>query len=110
MGDIKVTLVGDINVTLVGDISVTLVGDINVTLMGDFMVTYSNDCTCEAPGPLVIIFHLWPPSGLGQRKCIQMSVHFPRWPPCPYWASVSLVYMITLGPQGSDTGPSWSSC
>lgn len=29
---------------------------------------------------------------------------------CPYWAPVSLVHIIGLVSEGSDTGPLWYSC
>ena len=77
-----------------------------------FKVTRSNDFTCEALGHLwsYFIFSLL---GWGERKFIHLVlVCLPRWPPCPYWASLSLVHksLITQVPQESNTGPSWSSC
>ena len=72
-------------------ISVTQVGDFRPLFQGHNQMT----SPVNPPGQLwsYLISSLL---GLGERKCIQIvSVRLPRWQPCPYWAFVSLVHMIT---------------
>ena len=82
--------------------------------MGDFRPLFFK-VIIQMTSPVKSFGHLWTYIifsllRLGVRKFIQMvSFRLPRWPPCPYWASVSLVHMITLVSQESNTGPSWSS-